>query len=152
MCLVIVVSPHANVGLSFPLSQQEEEWVTWTEQNFSIKPRELRVFIWPYWSLDIWLRTIEGFAGKFDISGLFQVATLQKGPKLEVHCQNFGCLSTRDAGEKLMWSSACESASGLPAPEQSLMDRGAHLPLHCELLSIVFKTGTHRDAHTNIYI
>lgn len=84
MVLVVVVSWHPSVGLSFPSSQQEERWVTWAEWNFAKKPRELREFSWSHWSLDIWPRAVEGFAGRFEISGWFQVATWQKGPNLSV--------------------------------------------------------------------
>jgi len=55
--------------------------------------------------------------------------------KLEVYWQNYGCLSTGDAGEKPMWSSACGTASVLHAPGQSLMDNSTiHLSFYCELL------------------
>ena len=84
MVIVVVVSWHPSVGLSFPPSEQEKQWVTWAEWNFAKKPREIREFDRSHWSLDIGLGTVEGFAGRFVISGWFQVAIWQKAPNLSV--------------------------------------------------------------------
>lgn len=84
MVLAVVVSWHPTVGLSFPSSQQEEWWVTWAKWKFAEKPRELRELNWSYWNLDVWLSTAGRFAGRFVISGWFQIEIGQRGPNLTV--------------------------------------------------------------------
>lgn len=150
-----VVSWHPSVALSFPLSQQEEEWVTFTEWKFSTKPRELREF---NWSLGIRLRTVRV---------CWKVCCFRIIPGC-----NFSERTKKSAEQLWIWKSVVRILSvwaqgmleknwcdflhvKLPQAFQlqsSLMDRGAHPPLHCELLSIVSKTGMDRDTFTNIYI
>lgn len=69
----------SGVDLSFPSSKQEDQQDTWTEWNRAKKHRELREFNWSHWSLDIWLRTLEVFAGVFAISGCSRLQLDREG-------------------------------------------------------------------------
>lgn len=160
MVLVVVVSWHPSVGLSFPSSQQEERWVTWAEWNFAKKPRELREFSWSHWSLDIWPRAVEGFAGRFEISGWFQVATWQKGPNLSVEQLWILKFVGRIVGvwvQGMLEKSQCDLLH-VKWPQAfllqgSLMDNSAiHLSFYCELLStFFFFKHIHTETHTQTY-